>query len=146
MICLNLREPFFGLFSGPIMTEETSAIYLDYNATTPISPEAVDLMALAMKELWHNPSSGHRAGQRAKKAVDKARAQVAEMIGADKDREEITFVSGGTEVYLLIVTELVRKFACAVLLAAAGLASLPRSCVSARGDSRGRYAALRLTC
>lgn len=70
-------------------------IYFDYNATAPVLPEVADAVAHALREDFGNPSSVHAFGQRAKAAVDQARADVAALIGADPS--EIVFTSGGTE-------------------------------------------------
>jgi cysteine desulfurase len=70
-------------------------VYLDYNATTPLHPEVVDAMVPYLRTHFGNPSSGHVFGQRAKGAVEAARAQVATLLGCDAD--EILFTSGGTE-------------------------------------------------
>ncbi|MCL5070331.1 MAG: cysteine desulfurase [Actinobacteria bacterium] len=70
-------------------------IYLDYNATTPIDPEAIDAMTPFLKEHFGNPSSSHCYGQKAKQAVEKARVQVADFLNCNTD--EIIFTSGGTE-------------------------------------------------
>jgi cysteine desulfurase len=70
-------------------------IYLDYNASTPIAPEAAAAMQPYLTEHFGNPSSHHWAGAPAKEAVEKARAQVAAIVGADPS--EIVFTSGGTE-------------------------------------------------
>jgi cysteine desulfurase len=70
-------------------------IYLDYNATTPVAPEVIDAMRPALRDLWGNPSSGHVYGRRATAAVERARAQVASLLGCDPD--EVIFTSGGTE-------------------------------------------------
>ena len=70
-------------------------IYLDHNATTPVAPEVADRMAAALREEFGNPSSVHYFGQRAKAAMDEARAAVAALIGAEAS--EIIFTSGGTE-------------------------------------------------
>ena len=69
--------------------------YLDNNATTQPSPAVSQAVTRALTELWHNPSSIHRAGQAARQAVELARASCARLINA-KPRE-ITFTSGGTE-------------------------------------------------
>lgn len=69
--------------------------YLDYNATTPIAPEVREAMMPFLTEHFGNPSSGHEVGRRASEAVETARAQVAEFIGAEA--REIVFTSGGTE-------------------------------------------------
>ena len=70
-------------------------IYADYNATTPIDPEVRAAMNEALDATFGNPSSIHSAGQAARRLVDRARAQVAGLIGAAPD--EIVFTSGGTE-------------------------------------------------
>lgn len=70
-------------------------IYLDHNATTPILPEVVDAMLPYLREHFGNPSSGHVYGARARVAVDRAREQVASLLGCEAD--EIVFTSGGTE-------------------------------------------------
>lgn len=70
-------------------------IYLDYNATTPILPEAFDAMLPYLRDGFGNPSSNHAFGRRARTAVDHAREQVATLLGCDQD--EVIFTSGGTE-------------------------------------------------
>ena len=70
-------------------------IYLDYNATTPIDPRVAEAMLPYIHTHFGNPSSGHIYGQVAKKAVDKARRQIADMLGCQP--EEIIFTSGGSE-------------------------------------------------
>ncbi len=74
---------------------DLNPIYLDYNATTPILPEVVDAMLPYLREHFGNPSSSHVYGQRTHKAVERAREQVAALIGCEAD--EIFFTSGGTE-------------------------------------------------
>lgn len=70
-------------------------VYLDHSATTPVDPEVADLMMKYYTEIYGNPSSVHSFGQEAKKGLEKAREQVAALIGAES--REITFTSGGTE-------------------------------------------------
>ncbi len=70
-------------------------IPLDFNATTPVLPEAVDAMLPYLSTDFGNPSSGHVYGRRAHAAVEKARAQVAALIGCEAG--ELVFTSGGTE-------------------------------------------------
>ncbi len=70
-------------------------IYLDFNATTPIDPQVVDAMLPFLKRKFGNPSSFHWFGINSKKAVLKARKQVANLINCKP--EEIVFTSGGTE-------------------------------------------------
>lgn len=70
-------------------------IYLDNNASTKIDPEVLEAMRPYFNEYYGNASSIHVWGQEAKNALDKARQQVAKLIGAEV--EEIVFTSGGTE-------------------------------------------------
>ncbi len=70
-------------------------IYFDHNATTPLDPEVADAMMSVLRDEFGNPSSVHYYGQRAKAALDAARAAVANLIGADP--AEVVFTSGGTE-------------------------------------------------
>ena len=70
-------------------------IYLDYNATTPIDPAVVESMLPYLHTHFGNPSSMHAYGTSARDAVEVARAQVADLIGAYPD--EIIFTGGGTE-------------------------------------------------
>ena len=70
-------------------------IYLDYNATTPIDPKVVTEMLPYFKTHFGNPSSSYGLGRQNKKAIEKARSQLAELIGALP--EEIVFTSCGTE-------------------------------------------------
>jgi cysteine desulfurase NifS len=70
-------------------------IYLDYNATTPIDPQVADVMRPFLDEFWGNPSSSHWYGVQAHRALEKARRQVAHLLGAAPD--EIIFTSGGSE-------------------------------------------------
>lgn len=70
-------------------------IYLDHNATTPTAPEVVDEMARVARDVWGNASSVHHFGQQAKAVLDRARGQVAELLGAEAS--EVVFTGGGTE-------------------------------------------------
>jgi cysteine desulfurase len=70
-------------------------IYLDYNASTPIDPAVQLAMAPYLHDAFGNPSSRHWAGEPAKLALDRARAQVASLLGAQPD--EIVITSGGSE-------------------------------------------------
>ena len=58
-------------------------VYADNAATTPVSKKVVEAMLPYMTEHYGNPSSLYSVGQTAARAVDKARAQVAEALGAD---------------------------------------------------------------
>jgi len=70
-------------------------IYFDNNATTRTAPEVVDAMRPYFSEHYGNASSLHRFGQRARSAIEEAKAKVARFLRAEP--EEIVFVSGGTE-------------------------------------------------
>lgn len=70
-------------------------LYLDYNATTPIAPEVAAAVEPYLRKEFGNPSSDYALGRRAKAAVEQARQQVAELLGALP--EEIFFTSGASE-------------------------------------------------
>jgi cysteine desulfurase len=70
-------------------------IYLDYNATTPVDPAVVEAMLPFLKDHWGNPSSTHSLGKDAHAAVEQARQQVADLLGAHPD--EVVFTGGGSE-------------------------------------------------
>src|SRR6478752_5177784 len=71
-------------------------IYMDYGATTPVDPRVVDAMIPWLREHFGNPASrSHAWGWEAEEAVEKARAEVADLIGADP--REIVWTSGATE-------------------------------------------------
>jgi cysteine desulfurase len=71
-------------------------IYLDYGATNPVDQRVVDAMIPWLREHFGNPASrSHAWGWEAEAAVEKARAQVAELIGADP--REVVWTSGATE-------------------------------------------------
>lgn len=70
-------------------------IYMDNSATSPVNPEVLEAMLPYFNEEYGNASTLYTLGVEAKKAVDKARKQVAELINAEED--EITFTSGGSE-------------------------------------------------
>ena len=70
-------------------------VYLDYAATTPLRPEALDAMLAALSGRWGNASSIHRWGREARAALEDARERLAAVIGASA--AEIVFTRGGTE-------------------------------------------------
>jgi cysteine desulfurase NifS/selenium donor protein len=70
-------------------------VYLDYNATTPIDPRVTEAMIPYIREHFGNPSSGHAYGIAARKAVERARTQVADLLGCKV--YEVVFTSGGSE-------------------------------------------------
>ena len=76
-------------------------VYLDWNATTPLRPEARAAMAAAL-DLAGNPSSVHAEGRRARRLVEDARAAVAAAVGASS--RNVVFTSAGTEANALALT------------------------------------------
>jgi len=82
-----------------------SFIYLDYNATTPTDPRVAEAMGPFLSGFFGNPSSSHRAGREARRAVDRARSQVAACLGCGVD--EVVFTSGGSEANNLAIRGLV---------------------------------------
>lgn len=71
-------------------------VYFDYSATTPVDPRVVEKMVPWLYEHFGNPaSSSHAYGWEAEEAVEQARAQVAELVGADP--RDIVWTSGATE-------------------------------------------------
>jgi cysteine desulfurase len=70
-------------------------IYLDYNASTPVDPRVAAAMRPHLSAAFGNPSSLHWSGRPARNAVELARSQVADALGASPD--EIVFTSGGSE-------------------------------------------------
>src|SRR5262249_32342993 len=85
------RARHWGPEGGTVM----QPIYLDYNATTPLDPAVLDALLPYLREHFGNPSSTHVYGKTAHDAVEQARQQVADLLGARPD--EIVFTGGGTE-------------------------------------------------
>ncbi len=73
----------------------SSRIYFDHSATTPIDPRVLEAMLPYLGGTFGNPSSLYHEGRVAREAIETARAQVAELIGAES--EEIVFTASGTE-------------------------------------------------
>lgn len=76
-------------------TDPTELIYLDHNATTPLDPRVLEVMLPFMREAFGNAASPHAMGCAAHGVVETARAQVANLLGADP--REIIWTSGATE-------------------------------------------------
>jgi cysteine desulfurase len=81
-------------------------VYLDWNATTPLRPEARQAMAAAW-EVAGNPSSVHAEGRQARRLVEDARAAISAAIGARP--QDVAFTSGGTEANALALTPGLRR-------------------------------------
>jgi cysteine desulfurase len=80
---------------GRARKDAAAMIYLDANATTPLPPEVLEAMLPWLREGFANPSGSYAAAKLARRAIDQARAQVAELIGAEPP--EIVFTGSGTE-------------------------------------------------
>ncbi|MFG2546442.1 cysteine desulfurase family protein [Streptomyces sp. NPDC048594] len=83
--------PHPGLAGGPV--------YLDYNATTPVDPRVAEAMWPHLADFFGNPSSSHPLSREPRRALAEARAQVADLIGAQPG--EIVFTGSGSEADLL---------------------------------------------
>ncbi|WP_461829567.1 cysteine desulfurase family protein [Aquifex sp.] len=84
-------------------------VYVDHIATTPVAEEVVEAMMPYFREIFGNPTSLHSFGQEAKKAVEKAREQVAQLINANIP-EEIIFTSGGIEANNLAIKGIAKAY------------------------------------
>jgi cysteine desulfurase len=82
-------------------------VYLDHNATTPLSPQAREAMLPWLGERHGNPSSIHRFGQTARNAVEEAREKVAALLGARPP--EIVFTASGTEANNAVIFDVARR-------------------------------------
>jgi len=87
-------DEFFRVFLA-FQRTDSSMTYLDANATTPPDPAVVEAMLPFLTQHYGNASAAHAEGRRARRAMEKARGQVANLIGAEP--EEIIFTSGATE-------------------------------------------------
>jgi cysteine desulfurase len=95
-----------GCFSEVSSYAMADRVYLDWNATTPLRPEARAAMAAAW-ELSGNPSSVHAEGRQARRLVEEARAAIAVAVGALP--RNVVFASGGTEANALALTPGLRR-------------------------------------
>jgi cysteine desulfurase len=74
---------------------ERPVAYLDFAATTPMRPEAIEAMEPYLFGLFGNPSGGHSVARAAKTALEEAREEIAAILGAEP--REVVFTAGGTE-------------------------------------------------
>lgn len=88
------------------MKNDSSKIYLDYAATTPIDPKVLEEMLPYLKDEYGNPSSIHTVGQKAREAVDKAREKVAGFLGCSPI--EVVFTGSATEANNLAIFGIVK--------------------------------------
>lgn len=79
----------------PLIHREPNTIYLDNNATTRVAPEVVEAMLPFLTDYYGNPSSMHTFGGQVGRALQTARSQVADLLGAESS--EVVFTSCGTE-------------------------------------------------
>jgi cysteine desulfurase len=79
----------------------TERVYLDWNATAPLRPEARDAMTAALG-LVGNPSSVHHEGRAARRLIEEARERVAALVGAEP--RNVVFTSGGTEANMMALS------------------------------------------
>lgn len=89
------------------------AIYLDHNATTPIHPEVVEAMTRCWQQGYANAASQHQLGQKARRVVEDAREEIAEIFGANVSGlrpDRLIFTSGGTEANNLALFGITRAF------------------------------------
>jgi cysteine desulfurase len=82
--------------TGPYPVTLAKRIYADANATAPPLAEVVDAVTHALRSITGNPASAHAAGAHARRAVERAREQVASLVEGCFP-EDLFFVSGGTE-------------------------------------------------
>jgi len=78
----------------------SNSIYLDHNSTTPLLPEVADAIRETSLKYSANPASQHRAGQEARRVLERARERISELLGAKivgPDADHLIFTSGGTE-------------------------------------------------
>lgn len=121
-------------------------IYLDNAASTQIHQDVLDAMLPYLKEEYGNPSSLHRHGRSARRAVRQAREQIALLINADPS--EILITSGGTEsnnTALLGITSSATTTAAATTTVAATTASVDRADSSMNDNSKNRFPAQIIT-
>jgi len=90
------------------MSSSSNPIYLDYNGTTPIDSRVADAMQPFLYEHFGNPSSSHFYGLASKNALQKARGQVASLLGCKPS--EVIFTSGGTESNNISIHGVARRF------------------------------------
>jgi cysteine desulfurase len=97
--------------------EREAPIYLDYNANTPLDPAVADAMEPFLRSQFGNPSSTHAYGASAHVAVERARAQLAQLLGCNP--EEIVFTGSGSEATNLALQRTRLRIALALSRAAA---------------------------
>ncbi|HEX7071438.1 MAG TPA: cysteine desulfurase family protein [Rhodothermales bacterium] len=107
-------------------------VYFDHAATTPLDPRVLEAMMPFLTEIQGNPSSVHGAGRRARHAVESAREEVADLLGAEPS--EIVFTSGGTEADNTALRGVVRAASLPVVTSAAEHEAVLRTAERLRDD------------
>ncbi len=93
---LNIAQFGTAQLSGCAVPSSLGQVYLDHHATTPVDPRVVEIVMQAMVQVFGNPhSSDHTYGQEAAALLDRSRASVGELVGADAS--QVRFTSGATE-------------------------------------------------
>ena len=104
--------------------QDDRAVYLDHAATTPMRAEAVAAMLPFLADRYGNPSGSHTVARTARRALDDAREELAELLGAGP--ADVVFTSGGTEADNLAVSGV-----------AAGAGAAPRAQARPQGPAGG---------
>jgi cysteine desulfurase len=107
-------------------------VYFDHNASTPLDPRVLEVMLPFLHEQCGNASSRHEFGTVARKAVDRAREQVAAIVGAQP--AQVVFTSGGTEANNLFI----RGMAAGMKPGQVAVSSIEHPCVTAPAQDLAR--------
>lgn len=107
-------------------------VYFDHNASTPLDPRVLEVMLPFLHEQFGNASSRHEFGTVARKAVDRAREQVAAIVGAQP--AQVVFTSGGTEANNLFI----RGMAAGMKPGQVAVSSIEHPCVTAPAQDLAR--------
>jgi cysteine desulfurase len=110
------------------------SIYFDYNASAPVRPAALAAMLPHFLELHGNPSSVHAFGQRARAAVENARAEVSALVGAEPG--EVIFCSGGTEANNMVLRGVAAGCPGAIIITAVEHAAIYNTALKMRAGGR----------
>ena len=98
----------FEFAPGNLILSTKRQVYLDHSATTPVDDRVAAAMVLTLTRTFGNASSVHSQGQQARAEVDRARREVAALIGSQQN--EVVFVSGGTEANNLAIRGLCQGY------------------------------------
>jgi selenocysteine lyase len=92
-----------------IIEDTKTKVYLDYNATTPLSNDVLKAINDSLKNNWANPSGNYEKSKQSKMVIDQARNQLAVMINSDSS-SDILFTSGGTEANNMVFHSVLHDF------------------------------------